>query len=578
MKGRGGRLIQLILLASISFIAYSNSFHGAFQFDDLRTIRFNFSLRDLTDWNPLIHYERFRPLLNATFALNFAFGKHHPVSYHVVNFSLHVANIILFYFLLRRIVTDHWTAFVSALLMAVHPLNTESVSYISSRSILLCTTFYFAGILVFDSYVRSSRKILIPVFVLLYFLGILTKEEAAMMPVAALLYNAFFFGWKSIRGHRLFHTLTLLLLVCFGALRFTQIVTADQFPHPVATYLATEIKVSWHYLWLAVYPIQLNIDPDVSPLSFGQPVVWIFLLLTAVVALVLWRLRFKHPFVSFWGYWFWLNLLISSSFVPLNDFMAEHRVYISLFGFCACLGYLLVTVFQPRTDKRWFVQTVVIVIVLFYTIASYQRNRVWANELTLWLDSVEKSPNKIRPHLNLGGAYQQRNAHDLAIQEFRTALMLNPNVAQAYSGLGISYLSKNDLVAAEESFEKALQMDPTIVDANIGLGMVHYRRGKYPEALEYLKPQLNRRAESVQVVGMIASSQMRLGQYAEAILSLQHYLRLRPGAAKAHYDLILAYALAGRKEDAARHYESARKQFQFTGDQKRRITEVLSQN
>jgi protein O-mannosyl-transferase len=555
--------LHLALVVLLSLTAYSNSFRSTFQFDDLRTIRFNFSLRDLNEWKEILHYEKFRPVLNATFALNYSIGKLKPFSYHVFNFILHVANVALFYLFLFRISRNHLFCFVSAVLMAVHPLNTESVTYVSSRSILLCSIFFFLGLLSFDAYLERPLNSLTILFFLFYCFGGLTKEEAGMMPIAALLYNFIFHGARSVRKHAIFHLSALLVLAAAVFVRLTQILTTD-LPFPFFTYIATETKVVWNYIYLAIYPIRLNVDPDVASLTPLDPMFLVFALMTLFVIYVLWHYRKTHPLLTFWGLWFYLNL-IPTSFIPLNDFMAEHRTYLSMFGFCACVSYLCIFIWKARTSSRWVIPVVISLLIAFYTVGTYQRNRVWSNELTLWLDAVEKSPSKIRPHLNLGAAFLQRKAYDLAVREYRYALFINPDLPQGNTGLALSYMNKNDLETAGEYFKRALEKDPESVDANVGYGMTLYRQRRYADALKYLVPELPKRQESPQVVGMIANSYLQLGKMEEAIPYLQKFIELRPFYGPAYFDLIRSYVATGRFTEAMDIYEASKNRFPPAG-------------
>jgi len=562
----------LFLIALFTFLIYSNSFHSTFQFDDLRTIRFNFSLRDLTDWRNIFEAEKSRPVLNATFAINYSISKLEPFSYHVVNFLIHVLNIGLFYLFLWLISSNRAVCIASALLMAVHPMNTESVTYISSRSILLCSAFYFSGLLIFDSYLRKPRPLFAFLFVLIYVCGCLVKEEAALLPFAALLYELLFYGRESVKKRALFYLAMFLLLIAGTTLRLTRI---SSFPYSIPIYFATEVNVIWNYIWLALYPVHLNVDPDISRLSFFDSLFWFFLLLHGLAIYTLLRLRKNHPSLTFWGIWFWLNLLLSSSAFPLNDFMAEHRAYLSLFGFCAFLSYAAFDLWSPRASSPLLVPLVFSVVVIFFSIATYQRNRIWNNELTLWLDTVEKSPEKIRPHLNLGGAYAQRQLYDLAISEYRHVLLLNPQIPQAYGGLGICYLNLSELEHAQTYFEKALQIKPDYVDGNVGLGMVLYRRHDYPKALFYLVPQYGKRLESVQVIGMIANSYLHTRQFKQAIPFLLEYIRMKPDSSVAYFDLFRSYVYGGLIEQAMDFYHRNKTKFPAAGKQWREIHQVL---
>ncbi|HJZ11252.1 MAG TPA: hypothetical protein VJ521_03835, partial [Acidobacteriota bacterium] len=163
------RAVVPAVIGLLTLIAYSNSFSVPFQFDDLRLIRFNFSLRDLADWKNALLSERFRPLLAATFALNYQIGQSNPFAYHVVNFCIHLANVLLLFRLLSRH-ASYGVAAISAVIIAVHPLNVESVTYISSRSILLCSFFYLLAISIFDAYLRKRTWFYFSAFLLFFFL------------------------------------------------------------------------------------------------------------------------------------------------------------------------------------------------------------------------------------------------------------------------------------------------------------------------------------------------------------------------------------------------------------------------
>src|SRR3990172_28800 len=142
MKSLLGTVLPIAGLVFLCVAAYSNCFVVPFQFDDDRLIRFNFSLRDFGQWNGIVHSELFRPLTILSFAFNFWISQKDPASYHVVNLLLHGTTTTLFYLLLKGLSRNPMFCWLAAALFAVHPLNTESVTYISSRSILLCAMFY----------------------------------------------------------------------------------------------------------------------------------------------------------------------------------------------------------------------------------------------------------------------------------------------------------------------------------------------------------------------------------------------------------------------------------------------------
>jgi len=543
-------MIVFVILATLSCLAYANSFHVPFHFDDLRLIRFNFSLRDLGGWKAIFSSEPFRPLLVATFALNFKLGNSDPFTYHVFNLLFHVVAVSLFFVFVRRISKSALLPFAAAAWMAVHPLNTESVTYISSRSIVLCADFYLASLLCFDTYVEKKNRPALLFFCLFFILAMITKEEGALIPFTALLYNGFIKGGDSLRKHKLLHVLTCMFVLVIGGLRMVLFfkLTPD-LPYSYFTWTATQITVWVRYFRLACLPVSLNVDPDISQVSVGTPVFWIASSLVAGLIVLCVRLRKTQPGLAFWGLWFFLNLLASSA-VPLADFSAEHRVYISLFGFCAAGASVAFLVLEKYPKAELWIKTALVLVIAFCVLGTFERNRVWNSELTLWKDAVLKSPRKIRPHLNLAGSFFNLKQYDPAIREYEFVKTLNPANAQIYAGLGICYLRKGDLPAAEAAFHQALFRDPTMIDPKTGLGMIRYSQGKFEEALAYFRQIYPYRRESVQLVDRMSDSCMRTGNYREAIAILERAVTL-PGAHPSFYSRLgEAYDRIGESEKA----------------------------
>jgi protein O-mannosyl-transferase len=495
-------LSAVAAIVFLGWIAYSNSFHGEFQYDDDRLIRFNFALRDITSWKDIANFELFRPLPIASYALNYRISRKDPFSYHVFSFTLHLLASTLFYVLLRRLNPNVRICFLSAALFMVHPLNTEAVSYIASRPVLFCAIFYLAALLSFDSHLRTSHWTKVALFLLFFCLGLASKEEAALIPVAAILYNVIFFGRDSVKKHRLFHVITIGLV---GLAAVTRLYFLSKPPHPVSIYFPTEVLVWLHYLYLAIFPVQLNVDHFVDSISVTD---WRFLSLSAaflaLIALA-WKFRKNHGWLTFWGIWFFLNLLPSSSFVPLNDFMAEHRTYLALFGFSAVVVYVA----DLASPNSKLIAAALTCLLTFYVAATHQRNIVWQTSLALWHDSVQKSPQKFRPHQNLAFVLFQKGAYDYAIREYLIANSINAGDPRVHTGLGFSYLEKGITNAAETNFHIALKIDPQYIDAKTGLGILRYRRKQYPEALSYFEQVYSARRESVDLVVMMCDSYLR---------------------------------------------------------------------
>jgi hypothetical protein len=504
-------LYAILVIFLLAYLAYSNSFHGEFQYDDERLIRFNFALRDLSLWKDILRFEQFRPLTIFTYAINFQISQKNPWSYHLFNFIFHLASIALFYCFIRRMSANVILCFFSAALFAVHPLNTEAVSYIASRPILLCAIFYFSALLCFDTYVRKPNWLALAGFFLSLAFGMLSKEDATLIPVAALLYNHFQYGTGSLKKHFALHAGTLLLILAAFFFRWTSL------PQSVSSgssiYLATETVVWFRYLWLAIFPIPLNVDHDIPAIHFSQWNCYLAILGVLVMMILLYQIKEKRRWVSFFGFWFFLNLMASSSIVPLNDFLSEHRAYLSMFGFAACVAYLT----QIKKDGSRLVIASLVLLALFYSAVTWKRNLAWQSKMTLWADAVEKSPQKFRPHLNLAFALFQRDAYPEAMQEYLLARSMNPAEPRIHTGLGFTFLEMRQLQPAELSFQTALKLDPQYIDAKTGLGILHYKKGEYEKAIPYFVQSFPQRKESSELVAMMSESYLKMHQFPQAV-------------------------------------------------------------
>lgn len=506
------RRLIIPFLILLCLLAYSSSFRAGFHFDDYRMIRFNFPAHGDSGWASILRYDRYRPLLLASFALNYSFAKQNPLGYHLVNLSLHALCVVLFYLLLNRSAARRLFTVIAAGLMAVHPLNTEAVTYIAGRSIVLCAIFYLAALLFADSFFRKKSRPASILFFICFALAALSKEEAAMIPLAVLLYNLIYFGRDSVRKHRLFHFLTFIPLAGGIILRGSALPRSS---YGYLQYWSAQPIVWWRYVSLALYPVGQNVDPDIHVPGFANIWVWSALLLSAAAVVLLWRLRRKSPMPAFWGIWFFLNLL-PSSVVPLNDLMAEHRAYLSLFGFCATAAYGIGYAAERGALRPRIIAIVFILIMVFFATLTFERNRVWQNEFTLWYDAVHKSPAKPRAHMNLAGAYIQNRAYDKATSEYLQARRIGGEAPEIYSGLGICAFQQRDFETAEKYFRLGLQLNHQHTDSRAGLALVLYRQKRFQEALPHLEAVYPLRQESPAIIGMLANCYIKLGQSEKA--------------------------------------------------------------
>ena len=318
---------QILTLSALTLLAYGNSFHVPFVFDDAASIQRNAAVR----FGQYVWHLSPRVVLFLTFTLNSVIGGQNVFGYHLVNFVLHLVNGILVLYLARHIVPG--AEFWAAALFLLHPIQTESVTYISSRSELLSTTFYLLGVLAFIHWHRETWKCLASTGTC-FLMALGTKETAITFPAALLLYDWLFIGGVHRRWR--FYAAWLIggSLTAWYALRVALVASVGNVAGvlPWRQYAMTEWRVIIRYIGLIVLPIHQNLDYDIRPSVDMDPWTLASLLVLAALVGLAWAIRRDAPVITFAVLWFFVTLSATSSVVPIMDVMFEHRLYLPMMG------------------------------------------------------------------------------------------------------------------------------------------------------------------------------------------------------------------------------------------------------
>ncbi|UCD83830.1 MAG: hypothetical protein JSU92_11130 [Deltaproteobacteria bacterium] len=549
--------IGILLIATILLVNYGNSLKSSFHFDDFHSIVENPVVRNLGNISAIIRYNPFRSVLTLSFALNYYFGGYNTLGYHLVNTLLHLANGLLIYLVilfslgeLRVGVSDflmagrHKVALLSALLFLAHPVMTESVTYIISRSSVLCTTFYLMSFYLFirarGFRVTSGKEMgtSFPLFflfsIIFFFLALFTKETAATLPVTIFVFD-FLFISRSERGESIVRTVRYHLpfwgiLFIYFFLRYSYFDTLGNpsSAHGTFPYLLTQFTVIVNYIRLIFFPLNLNVDPDFPVFSSLRDPSVFFSLVILMAILILAGMFYKYSrWVSFGVLWFFITLLPTSSIVPLLDVMAEHRMYLPTVGLCLIVGMGVMGTFNINPGRfSWLKRKTAIagllMVFILLSLGTVNRNRIYGHDLDLWLDTVKKSPNKARPHYCLGVArYKEWSANhyeedlDDSIVEYQKAIDFFPEYVDAHRSLGISYTRKSLFTEAIEEFHETLTLRKNDPDSHKNLGVIYYYHLKDAEkALYHFRQTLASKPhqpEAGEIMKAIAGLEKELG-------------------------------------------------------------------
>ena len=453
-------LVSTILVA-LAVATYAGALHGAFQYDDLFTILIN---PHLTRWQTFVgHLDHMvRPLLYATFLLDQSLYGNSATGYHLLNLLLHLCSGLLVYRILTRAVTEDTkhVPFWTALLFLIHPIQTETVTYISGRASGLMAFWYLLALVLYikrSEHQDDRRVSRLHLFgaVTSFLLSLTSKETAVTFPLALLLWDLLIRRLKGapLRTAILSHHLPfwlVLLVVGLAVWSHPRYISLAQFSfgiRPLWDNLLSELHAAAYALLLFFCPWMQNFDHDLPVLRslFQWPLpldllVWCGL---AVVAIISVR---RLPLLSFGIGWFVLQML-PTTVIPRNDLLSERNLYLASIGMLLAIVVLwshlthwLATVLPRPRIVGIAAGSLALAMVLALCLMTFQRNALYRDPILLWSDTVEKSPHKARPHNNLGHAYALRDDWDRAIEEFRTATRLDPDYALAQKNLRDAYL------------------------------------------------------------------------------------------------------------------------------------------
>ncbi len=437
---KAGRWAGPALLLGGVLLGYADSFSGSFQFDDFNVIVDNPSVHSVPAW--LSGARRgIRPLLKLTYALNWTGGTG-PFGFHLFNVAVHACNTLLVYFLSRRLVSrDGRTRgetsaapapLLAALLFAVHPVQTEAVTYISGRSMSLMAFFYLGSM---SSYIRgvetNGRVLTHLVSPALFLLAAMTRETAVTLPAALLLWEISSPGerpgWRVIARRQAGHW---ALLACAGTAILLHPAYRSILESGIASVapgrnLAAQAHGVAYLLSRLAMVHRLNIDPDLgfppgwTPALAAEAFMLLSLLVLGVAAFR------KAPSLGFGILWFFLQLSPTNSLIPRVDVANERHLYLAAWGIFLPVG---TGVEKLRTagfsGRRWVPPAAILGMILLsgFTIA---RNRAYRTEVSLWESTVRLSPGKPRAYNNLGYAYQLAGMPGKAAGAYREALRLD---------------------------------------------------------------------------------------------------------------------------------------------------------
>ena len=503
--------------AAVAVLVYLPSVGGGFLYDDQQVIVDNRHIRDLGEIGTVLRYQPSRPLLNLTWALNYAFSGLTAWPYHLVNVALHAGNAALLAGLfawmgVRAGRSDpRGTALAGACLFAATPMAAETVAYASSRSTALATLLALASLRAAVPVLEGAGRRRLAAALGFYVLALASKEEALVAPLLLLLLDFFFVArgeGREVVGRWRIHAPFLLLPVVAVAAR--RLATGAWLPPPalpVERYLATQTAAFPLYLLRALVPL----DPAfyrAHPASPWPPdtatLVGALLSVGLVAFAVLGRRRW--PAAALAVLWLGACLLPSSTVVPLKEMVVDHRAYLGGAGVAFAVGGWL---WRPGRAP------LLAGVVALLAARAVHYEWVLADPVRAWRDAVARAPRSAEAHFALGEAYASRG-DPRAEPAFRNAIALDAWDARAWTNLGSFYVQTGRMGEAERAMRGAARASPLDSRIRNNLGLILLALGREGEAVAQLEAAVAGQPPLAQARIDLAAVMVRRGRYERA--------------------------------------------------------------
>lgn len=528
------------LFLAVAWMLYGFTIAYPYQFDDYANIvnqPNRLALSQFAQIDTWLHPTN-RAMSFLSFGLQDATGQANPATYRWLNITIHAVNGFLLWLLVSvlcrispqvKILQNKQIPLISALLFLVHPLQTQSVTYIVQRMASLAAMFTILSVLLYVkarwTHLQSGwRRQVVLLYVtagIAMFLAVQSKENAASIPVLFWLMEFCFIQphYQNQKGKVILWCVALAMIASFTGLFLSYQMPKEVMMGRWATYVMTQPVVLLRALLLLLLPYRQNVDyfiPTATSLFTWQSILFFVIIGFGLIRAVI-EYRKNNPLLLFVIGWFFATIAIES-IIPLPDMFFEHRLYLPLVAYAIGLAVLLSS--AART-KGW--SWLIIVLLIGYASTTVMRNYTWHSEVSLWEDTTAKSPTKSRPWRMLGDAYLKQQDYSKALAAYQQALSLQPDNMEIEANLAATYVAAGNVSQAVSIYQSVLQKDPN----------------------------------QAQIWFNYGDAKKKLSDYSEAIKALHTAIKLDSSFADAWYNLADCYRLAGNKSKSNEFFNIA---------------------
>ena len=562
---------RAIVLVVLTIVAYLPALHGGFLWDDDMYVSKNVlltapdGLRRI--WFSFDSPSQYFPLTYTTFRIERALWDLDTFGYHLVNLLLHIANALLVWRLLVRLkIPGAWLA---AGIFALHPVQVESVAWITERKNVLMGVFFLGALHAWLTFVEGRTKNRQRFYVLALVLcafALFAKATACTLPAALLL--ILWLQKKPITRERIiqvipFAGLSLLMgLVVVWWERYHQGTRGGQFALGLLERALIVGRGVWFYAGKLIWPTDLTfMYPRWNPMA-GNPLAYAWLVGAIAVGVAIYLARRYAGRGVEVGFAFYVSTLSPVlGFVMLYTFrytfVADHYQYLASIGLIALAAAGLTKLAGKFGIGAPIASGAAVLLLFLLGALTWRQANAYQNVETLWHDTLAKNPGSWMAYNNLGLTYYEDGRVDEAIGQYEKSLGLDPSNAEALNNLGNALRKKGKLDEAIVRYQKALEIKPDFAEADNNLGNALLQKGDVDQAIAYYEKAAKIRPDFATFQWNLGKALFTKRKYQESIPPFEAALRVTPNSAEAHGNLATSLMAVQRNDEAIQHFREA---------------------
>jgi len=570
-SSRSRTCVFALILTAVTIFVYRPAWNGGFLWDDDAYVTNN-ELLTAPDglrriWFSLDSPSQYFPLVYTTFRIEHALWGLNPTGYHWVNLLLHIANALLVWRVLARLhVPGAWLA---GAIFALHPVQVESVAWITERKNVLMGFFFLLTLLAWIAFVDERTKRpwrFYGLALILYALALSAKTTACILPAALLL--ILWSQKKPINKRRLSQVVPFLIMgIGMGLLavwweRYHQGTRGVLFALGPIERLLIASRAVWFYLSKLIWPSNLTFIYPKWNISPAYPLDYAWLLTEIVLCAVIYFIRrYVGRSVEVAAAFFVATLSPVLGFIMLYTFrytfVADHYQYLACIGPIALVSAGVVSLADVLKQSRPLVRSAALCVVAVLAVLTWRQATMYADIEALWRTTLVRNPGCWMAHNNLGIVLFQKGQTDEAIGHYRATLEMQPDFWDAEYNLGIALLSKGQVDDAIAHCSNAVRIAPNDPDALVALGNALLQKERIDDAIVYYQKALAIRPDYFLAHHSLSRAFLEKGELDAAISHCRAALLIQPQNADAHTNLAIALDGKGQTAEAIQHYEKA---------------------